>query len=172
LSFYASPFFCRLWWLFDRADCSVAHPPSPLHVTCSHCGRGGAELLPTIGDRSDYRCSDAPSAGFDLAAGLRLQSRLDQGDRVARASDTPGAASRATAGGAIGEWQKLAEIPEAEPSSWTSSSGDRIPADEPPRTHHPLNGTVPVTGQPWKRVGCALPDGRCFRLLVAHDAFR
>jgi len=29
----------------------------PLHVTCPHCGSDAAELLPTIGDRSDYRCS-------------------------------------------------------------------------------------------------------------------
>ena len=29
----------------------------PLYVTCPHCGSGAAELLPTIGDRSDYRCS-------------------------------------------------------------------------------------------------------------------
>jgi len=59
----------------------------PLHVTCPHCGSGAAELLPTIGDRSDYRCSKCGAfsisgiqeARFEAGAADPTQARFIRG---------------------------------------------------------------------------------------------
>ena len=59
----------------------------PLHVACPHCGSGAAELLPTIGDRSDYRCSKCGAfsisgtqeARFEAGAADPTQARFIRG---------------------------------------------------------------------------------------------
>jgi hypothetical protein len=59
----------------------------PLHVICPHCGSGAAELLPRIGDRSDYRCSKCGTfsisgiqeARFEAGAADPTRARFVQG---------------------------------------------------------------------------------------------